>query len=250
VTGAATGIGAAAARLLKNQGATVVLADLNEAGVKSVAMDIDAMWLGLDVTVPDSWSAARAAAEAEFGHVDILVNNAGVALPTPIVSATWDTYLKVVGVNQHGTFLGMQTFVPAMVAAGRGAVINVASVDSTRGTPGMAAYCASKHAVLGMTRAIALELASTGVRLNCVCPGIVATEMTLALRPTLLDPEDTTLRDMIPAGRAADPTEVADLIVYLASDRAAYCTGSHFVIDGGWTAGLMMPPALRPGMEH
>lgn len=251
VTGAASGIGAAAARALAADGASVVLTDIDEAGLTATAAACGtAMTLKLDVTSPEGWVAAREAVQAELGQVNILVNNAGIALPTPIVAEPWEVYRTVIGVNQHGTFLGMQTFVPAMVAAGAGAVVNVASVDSTRGTPGMAAYCASKHAVLGMTRAIALELATTGVRLNCVCPGVVATNMALGMRPTLLDADDPTLRGMLPGGRAADPAEVAEIITFLASDRASYCTGSHFVVDGGWTAGLMMPPDIRPGLAH
>jgi 3alpha(or 20beta)-hydroxysteroid dehydrogenase len=240
VTGASKGLGAAVAQTLWREGATVVLSDVDDESAESVIAGLDGrrLYVHHDVADPQSWPVLRDRAVAEFGQVDILVNNAGVCKLTPIVGDSFEAYQQIIAINQTGTFLGMQTFLPDMVKHGRGAVVNVASVDATRGTAGMAAYCASKHAVLGMTRAAALELAPTGVRVNCVCPGVIKTPMLLANAPTILDPDNDTLKRMLPMGRAAEPAEIAEIVIFLASDRSSYCSGAAFVADGAWATGL------------
>jgi 3alpha(or 20beta)-hydroxysteroid dehydrogenase len=238
VTGAAQGLGEAIARTMQAEGATVILTDIEYDSVKAVAHDLGgaARALKLDVTDQDAWRSSCSSVMDEFGRIDILVNNAGIAEHTSILrSDGYESYLRVVNVDQHGVFLGMWTVLPYMTAAGRGAVVNIASINALRGVPENAGYCPAKAAVLGMTRAAALEVAASGVRINAVCPGLVDTPLLRGADRAKFDL--SALMSRVPMGRPAEAHEIADFVAFLSSDRASYCNGAEYVIDGGTTIG-------------
>lgn len=240
VTGGARGLGEAIVRRLNAEGATTIIGDVREELGVALAAELGppARFQRLDVTSEESWDAAvRAAVNDEYGRIDVLINNAGVGGPTPITNTPLADYDRIIAVNQTGVFLGMRACVPVMIAQGRGSIVNIASIEGLRGLAGFTAYCGAKHAVVGMTRAVSLELATTGVRVNAVCPGAVET-------PGLFKgiggaPGMKKLATAIPQRRLAPPAEVASLVAFLASDEALYCTGGDYVVDGGWTAGTI-----------
>jgi 3alpha(or 20beta)-hydroxysteroid dehydrogenase len=235
VTGAAGGQGAAAARRFVEEGARVVVADVNDEAGKEFAADIGAHYLHLDVSVEDEWAAAAAEVVEVYGPPTVLVNNAGILHFSMLVDTKLDDYLRVINVNQVGTFLGMRALAPLMVEAGGGSIINVSSVEGLKATPALTAYTASKFAVRGMTKVAALELARKGVRVNSVHPGAIET----GLLPNALggQPVDLTyVGKRVPLRRVGQPAEIAELVLFLASDESSYCTGAEFVADGGVTA--------------
>ncbi|MCD0485150.1 SDR family oxidoreductase [Streptacidiphilus sp. ASG 303] len=234
ISGAAGGQGAATARRFVEEGARVVLGDVDErVGKVAEALGDAAAGVRLDVRDPESWAAAVACATGRWGRLDGLVNNAGVLHQAPLEATRPEDYLRVVEVNQLGVFLGMRAAVPALRAAGGGTVVNIASVNALQGVPLLTAYCASKHAVIGMTRVAALELGRDGIRVNAVCPGVVATEMTGGMPERI----ERRLLEEIPAGRFGRSEEVAALTLFLSGPDSSYCSGGVFVADGGWTAG-------------
>lgn len=231
ITGAANGQGAAAARRFVAEGARVVLADVDDNAGKALSAELGANYVRLDVSQEDDWAAALDAC----GPVTVLVNNAGVLHIAPLQETTLADYERVIRVNQTGTFLGMRAVVPGMVEAGGGSVVNVSSIEGLRAAPLLTAYTASKYAIRGMTKVAALELAGKGVRVNSVHPGVVDT----GLLPTALGGQPVDLSHVakrVPMRRVAQPAEIAELVVFLASDESAYCTGAEFVADGGVTA--------------
>jgi 3alpha(or 20beta)-hydroxysteroid dehydrogenase len=237
VTGAARGIGAAIAHRFAQQGADMLLTDTDEAGAHQVAAEIGngSAAHAHDVTSETEWEAVAAWALETHGRVDVLVNNAGVFLAARLEETTLEDFRRVQEVNQVGVFLGMRTVAPAMTARGSGSIINVSSVAGLMGTPYLTAYAAGKWAVRGMTKAVAKELAASGVRVNSLHPGQIDTEMHARQRertPELID----RLVAAIPARRIGDPQEVADAAIFLASDESRYVTGSELVIDGGVSA--------------
>lgn len=239
VTGGARGLGEGIVRRLAASGARVVITDLprrrelGEALAGELGDGVE--FRGLDVTSEDDWTSAVDEIVAAHDRLDVLVNNAGVGGPTPILGARLEDYGRIVAVNQTGTFLGMRTCAPVMVKRGAGSIINVASIEGSTGLAGFAAYCGSKHAVIGMTRAVSLELAPHNVRVNAVCPGPVDTP---GLAGGIGDEAGiAALSARVPAGRLADPSEVAAVVAFLAADEASFCTGGSFMVDGGWTAG-------------
>ena len=242
VTGAASGIGRATAHALATAGAAVVAADLDEGGGIAAAESIadaggTARFVACDVAVEDDVEAAVRTALETFGRLDVLVNNAGVGGPTlPVHAQPSAEWRRVFEVNVHGTFYGVRHALPVMVAAGRGAIVNVASVAGLNGFAAHAAYAASKHAVVGLTRSAALDVARSGVRVNAVCPGFTETPMVAdGLDALGLTAEQ--LAGRVPMQRFALADEVAQAILYLCSDVAAYVTGQTLVIDGGIDAG-------------
>ena len=231
ITGGARGMGAAHARLLVAEGASVVLADVLDADGETLAAELgdSVRFVHLDVTQESDWANALRLTLAEFGHLDVLVNNAGIANGSSIGDFPLALWQKTVDINLTGSFLGMKTVSAVLAAQGHGSIINVSSVEGLRGSAGLHAYVATKFAVRGLTKSVALELAPSGVRVNSIHPGFISTPMTAGLDPHQLQ---------IPMGRAADPAEVSQLVLFLASDESSYSTGSEFVIDGGLTAGI------------
>lgn len=238
VTGAARGMGAAVARVLHGEGATVFLTDVLDDLGCSMVNDLGdgAHYRHLDVRAEKEWHQVVDAVLETSGHLDILVNNAGIRIAGSTDTMSTEDYLKVVSVNQVGTFLGMRSVAPAMRAGGGGSIINTASsMAGLHGRPDSVAYTATKWAIRGMTRSAALDLATFGIRVNVVHPGLIDTPMTPGGVP--LTGSDDPLRpliDTIPAGRLGTPDEVARLVVFLASDDASYCNGAEFTVDGGW----------------
>ncbi|MCX4762927.1 glucose 1-dehydrogenase [Streptomyces sp. NBC_01275] len=247
VTGAARGQGEQEARLFAAEGAEVVVADVLDEQGAALAKELGALYVHLDVGREADWRSAVAVAEEAYGRVDGLVNNAGILRFNALVDTPLDEFLQVVQVNQVGCFLGVKTVAPLIAAAGGGTIVNTASYTGVTGMAAVGAYAATKHAVLGLTRVAALELASQGIRVNAVCPGAVDTAMS---NPSLLDPEadveetsralDSLYRKLVPLGRIGRPEEVARLALFLTSEDSSYITGQPFVIDGGWLAGVSL----------
>ena len=227
ITGAARGQGAEEARLFAIEGAHVVLTDVLDDDGKQTAADIGARatYHHHDVTSEADWTGVVDAVIAEHGQLDVLVNNAGVLAISPLVMTTEADYRRVIDVNQ--------AVVPHMVERQQGSIINISSVAGLMGAPGMIAYGASKWAVRGMTKSVALEVASFGVRVNSIHPGIIETPMLEEFEKWGIM---GAVMERVPVGRKADASEVANLALYLASDESAYSTGSEFVVDGGMTA--------------
>jgi len=230
-------MGAAEARRFVAEGARVVVGDVDdEAGAELAAsLGEAATFVPLDVTDEAAWSAAVAGAQAAYGRLDVLVNNAGILSVAPMVLTDAQMFMDVVRINQLGVFLGMRAVVAPMTEAGGGSIINISSVAGLIGAVGHIAYGASKWAVRGMTKTAALELAPLGIRVNSVHPGMVDTAMLDNYRA--LGAPDQRLAQSVPLKRLARPEDVAELVLYLASDDSRYSTGSEFVVDGGMTAG-------------
>lgn len=231
VTGGSRGIGAAYAKLLVNEGARVVIGDVLDAEGTALAAQLGsaASYIHLDVTQPDHWTAAVAFAVKTNGGLHILVNNAGIANAAPVLEFKLEVWRKTLDINLTGTFLGMQAVIPEMSKAKAGSIINISSVEGLRGSAGLHAYVASKFAVRGITKSVALEVAALGIRVNSIHPGLIETDMTRNIAASALQ---------IPMGRSAKPAEVAMLMLFLASDESSYSTGAEFVIDGGLTMGV------------
>ncbi|MFH8580445.1 SDR family NAD(P)-dependent oxidoreductase [Streptomyces zaomyceticus] len=242
VTGAARGQGEQEARLFAGEGARVVLADVLDDAGGALAEELGEEWAAyvhLDVTAEEEWAAAVAFAKERFGKIDGLVNNAGILRFNELLSTPLEEFQAIVSVNQTGCFLGIRTVAPEIAAAGGGTIVNTASYTGLTGMAGVGAYAASKHAVLGLTRVAALELAAKGIRVNAVCPGAIDTPMS---NPEGVDPAATAglYRKLVPLGRIGRPDEVAALALFLTGEDSAYITGQPFVIDGGWLAGVSL----------
>ncbi len=243
VTGAGSGLGAESARRLAREGAAVVLTDISADAGQAVADGIadaggKALFLTQNVADQARWAEVVAETLKAFGRLDVLVNNAGVAGGGPLLETTFEAWRQLMDINLDGVFLGMKAAAPVMVEAGRGSIINLSSILGKVGSPGAPAYCASKGGVALLSKATALELAPFGVRVNSVHPGFIETPMVAG---ALRDVENANeMRDMIISrhalGRLGVPREIADGIVFLASDESSFMTGSELVIDGGYTA--------------
>ncbi len=241
ISGGARGMGAEEARLFANEGAMVAISDILEEDGRKVETEInenggDCIFVRLDVTSEAEWQAAIDATVSRFGRLDILVNNAGVGGIDGIIENTSvEDWQRVMDINGKGVFLGTKAAIPEMQKAGGGSIINISSqlgiVATDRSSP---QYQASKGAVRIFTKAAAIQYARYGIRVNSVHPGPVITPMTERRRT---DPNTYALmRSRIPLGRFAEPREIANAVLYLASDEASFVTGSELVVDGGWVA--------------
>ncbi|MFJ4625186.1 SDR family NAD(P)-dependent oxidoreductase [Streptomyces sp. NPDC088847] len=243
VTGAARGQGEQEARLFAAEGAKVAVADVLDEQGESLAKELGALYVHLDVGEEADWGAAVGAVKEAYGRIDGLVNNAGILRFNSLVDTPLEEFMQVVRVNQVGCFLGIKTVASAMEDGGT--IVNTASYTAVTGMAAVGTYTATKHAILGLTRVAALELASRRIRVNAVCPGAVDTAMS---NPARLDPDadpeemtralDELYRKLVPLGRIGRADEVARLALFLTSDDSSYITGQPFVIDGGWLAGV------------
>ncbi|WP_149825121.1 SDR family NAD(P)-dependent oxidoreductase [Streptomyces tailanensis] len=240
VTGAARGQGEQEARLFRAEGAAVVVADVLDDQGETLAKEIGALYVHLDVSREADWAAAVIAAKEAYGRVDGLVNNAGVLRFNSLVDTSLDEFMQVVQVNQVGVFLGIKTLAPEIEAAGGGTIVNTASYTGMTGMAYVGAYAATKHAIVGLTRVAALELARKGIRVNAVCPGAIDTAMSDPGDGASAETIDRLYRKRVPLGRIGRPDEVARLALFLSCADSSYITGQPFVIDGGWLAGVSL----------
>lgn len=237
ITGAARGMGSSHSRMFVQEGARVVMTDLSEDAGRSLAKELgdQALFLRHDVTKADEWSEVVSAARQAFGGVDILVNNAGVLGPLATTEELRDEdYLAVCAVNQHSVFYGMKAVLPAMLDRGSGSIVNISSIAgmaANYGFPSLA-YVASKFAVRGMTKATAMEYGKHNIRVNSVHPGFIQTPMMVEAT----DEVGGEALAQIPLGRIADPKEVSNLVLFLASDESSYITASEHLVDAGMLA--------------
>jgi 3alpha(or 20beta)-hydroxysteroid dehydrogenase len=237
ISGSARGIGEADARLFVAEGAKVVMGDVLDEDGERVASELgeSASYVSLDVTRPESWEAAVEHTKERFGKLDTLVNNAGILRFNTIEETSLDAYEAVIRVNQIGAFLGMKAVLPALRQAGGGSIVNISSTAGLEAIAGLVSYCASKFAVRGMTKVAALEFGEDNIRVNSVHPGGTNTALVTAVGSDA--PSDTNFIPPQPIKRIADPSEIAEMVLWLASDASSFCTGAEFVVDGGLTAG-------------
>lgn len=239
VTGAGGGIGAAAARRFAAEGAQVLLVDRDEAALQAVAEGNTQMDCCVaDVSQPEQMAACVQAAVQRFGGLDIAVLNAGIEGEVrPIIDYDIATFDRVMAVNVRGVWLGLKYCIPAIARRGGGSIVITSSVAGLRGAENMSAYCASKHAVVGLMRTAASECAPLNIRVNTVNPAPIETRMMRSLETGFLpgqpDAAKAVISQRIPMQRYGTPQEVADLMLFLASDESGYCTGGTYTVDGG-----------------
>ncbi|MDQ3378180.1 MAG: glucose 1-dehydrogenase [Actinomycetota bacterium] len=240
ITGAGSGIGRAIALRFASEGASIVLADVDEEAAESVANEIDGETLvhKTDVTRDGDVETLVGLAVSEWGGLDVMVNNAGVGVAGTAVTTTEGEYERVMDVCVRGTFLGMRHAIPAMAESGGGSVINMSSVAALVGLVDRAVYSAAKGAILAMTRASAIDHIGEGVRVNCIAPGTVDTPWVARITSGYDDPEEAraNMQARQPHGRFVAPEEIAAMAAYLAADESASVIGACMIVDGGVTA--------------
>jgi NAD(P)-dependent dehydrogenase (short-subunit alcohol dehydrogenase family) len=246
ITGAAGVIGAATMRLLAERGARIVAVDRKpqelESAVRDLPASAQALAITADVTDEAEVAAYVRATTDKFGAIDVFYNNAGIEGDiAPIVKYSLETFRRVLDVNVVGVFLGMKHVLPGMLQQNSGSIINTASIAGLIGSPDVAVYAASKHAVIGLTKSAAQECATSAVRVNCVCPGLIDSRMLSAIiegrNPGNAPVPNNRIVERIPARRLGQASEVASIVAFLASDEASYVSGSAYTVDGGRTAG-------------
>jgi NAD(P)-dependent dehydrogenase (short-subunit alcohol dehydrogenase family) len=248
VTGGASGIGAACAATLAREGAKVVVTDLDDPGGRAVVERIsgaggEAIFLHQDVSAEESWPGVIEAAENRFGRLDIMVANAGIGIMCSAIEMSLADWRRQTAVNLDGVFLSVKYAVPAMRRAGGGSIIIMSSVAGIRGSAGLAGYCATKGGVRLFAKAVAMECATVGdnIRINTVHPGVIDTPIWTKLPVSAgqnapIDPHEIA-RVGVPLGRAGQAQDIANGVLFLASDASSYMTGAELVIDGGITGG-------------
>jgi len=246
VTGAAGVIGHATMQLLAERGARIVAVDRREQDLQTAIGDLpasaQALAVSADVTDENEVAAYVGAAVDKFGTIDVFHNNAGIEGDiAPITKYSLEMFRRVLDVNVVGVFLGMKHVLPVMLKQNRGSIINTASIAGLIGSPDIAVYTASKHAVIGLTKTAAVECSATGVRVNCVCPGLIDSRMLSAIvegrNPGNAPVPNERIVERIPARRLGQASEVASIVAFLGSDEASYVSGSAYTVDGGRTAG-------------
>ncbi len=240
VTGGASGIGRSAAVLYAQNGAKVVVSDVDEAGGKETVRMVEqasgaAAFVRADVASPQDCQRLVDAAVEQYGRLDIAFNNAGIGGESnPVADYSIEGWQKVISINLSGVFYCMKFEIPAMLKVGGGAIVNMSSILGQVGFASSPAYVAAKHGVVGLTRAAALDYAQQGVRVNAVGPGFISTPMIAAAQ------QDQQMNDMLvsmhPIGRLGRPEEVAELVIWLSSDKASFITGSYYPVEGGYLA--------------
>ena len=237
ITGGASGIGAAHARVFAVEGAKVLICDVQQDLGNVVAHDIkrqggDAAFFRLDVASEDNWKTAVAEAVRRFGGLTTLINNAGVYQPAGLDTETMEGWNRIIAINQTGAWLGMKTAMPELLKSGNASIVIIGSIYGMVGSPGSIAYHASKGAVRVMSKSAALQYARQGVRVNSIFPHLIKTGIVEALPANVLN----ALEEAIPMGRGGVSDDVAFASLYLCSDEARYVTGAELVLDGGFTA--------------
>jgi 3alpha(or 20beta)-hydroxysteroid dehydrogenase len=238
ITGAARGQGAAAARLFVKEGAQVVIGDVLDDVGKELADSLGAaaIYRHLDVSAEDDWTAVVDEAVQSLGGVHVLVNNAGILRFAALPEMPLEDYLRIVNINQVGTFLGMRATSKAMIAAGNGgSIVNISSIEGLAGMPYLTAYTSTKFAIRGMTKVAALELGPHQIRVNSVHPGMIETDMVKDAAGGH-DVDLSPAAKRIPIRRMGQSEDVAEVVLFLASDKSSYCTGGEYAVDGGATA--------------
>jgi len=239
VTGAASGIGAAVALVYAKEGASVIVSDVDVDGGKETVKRIEenggkAHFVKGDVSQPADCEKTVQAAIEKYGHLHIACNNAGIGgTAKPVGALDPQDWNKVIQVNLNGVFYGMHYQIPAMLNSGGGAIVNIASIMGKVGMEGSSAYVASKHAVIGLTKTAGLEYASQGIRINAVGPGFIETPL---LEDNLNKEQRAQITALHPIGRLGKAEEVAEMILWLSSDKASFATGTYYALDGGYLA--------------
>lgn len=239
VTGAARGLGAADARLLAKEGASVILTDISPGVMETAAQIEGAIGVVQDVTSPEGWAEVIALAETKFGRLDVLVNNAGIVDFTTIEESTLENFRKVYAISAEGTFLGCQAAIPLMRKSGGGSIINMSSVAALNAYPIVCSYAAAKGAVRSMSRNIAVYCQEQGynIRVNAILPGIIASDMTAAAAEEVKRRGlDVPVADPAKAPKVGQPEDIANLVLYLASDESRMVNAAELVIDDAVTA--------------
>lgn len=250
VTAGGAGIGAATARRFAREGAAVVIADLSGKRAEEVATGIKAsggraVCLKMDAADPEGVQAAIKLALETYGRLDVMFNNAGAAEVAPLDETSLESWNRVIAVTLTSTFLGMKYCLPIMRKQGTGVIVNTASISGTGGDYGLSSYNAAKAGVINLTRSAALENAKHNIRVNCVCPGAINTRAAQILGKERADEFRRMQAAAHPLGRMGEPEEIANTVLFLASDESSFITGAAIVVDGGLTAHTGLPTLPR-----
>jgi NAD(P)-dependent dehydrogenase (short-subunit alcohol dehydrogenase family) len=237
ITGGASGMGKATAELFAQEGAKVVIGDVPGSEGEQIAKSIGGLFVPTDVREARAVEKLVNTTCDKFGGLDIMFNNAGIGTLTPLLDTSEELYSNTLRVDLDGVFWGLKFGGKVMVQQKRGAIVNTASVAGIRGAPGLSAYDAAKHGVVGLTRTAALEFAPAGVRVNCICPGIIDTPLVARVFGATEQIREGMHRAH-PLGRMGKPSEIARCVLFLASDDASFVTGHALVVDGGICAGV------------